>query len=220
MLKFPKNTWYPILKTEFEKPYFIKLNETISVEYNNFEICPQFDQIFRAFDVCSFESVKVVILGQDPYHDINQANGLAFSVNTGTKIPPSLRNIYKELKQSTGIDKGNNGDLNDWAKQGVLLLNTILTVRLHQAGSHTKYGWQLFTDAVIEKIDKNKNNVIFVLWGAPAQKKTSIINNPENKVLVSAHPSPLSVFRGFFGNNHFTEINNYFASKNISAIEW
>lgn len=213
-------SWKQVLNNEFEKDYFIKLTKFVKNEYATKTIYPPKSQIFSAFDYTSFDDVKVVIIGQDPYHGENQANGLSFSVGDGVKIPPSLRNIYKELKTDLGIEDSNSGNLEAWAKQGVLLLNATLTVEAANAGSHQNKGWEDFTDAVIKLLSEEKENLVFVLWGSYAQKKGKKINREKHFVIESAHPSPLSVYRGFWDSKPFSKTNEYLKSKNVQEIDW
>lgn len=213
-------SWKKELGSEFEKPYFKELIEFVKKEYAEHTVFPPGSQIFHAFDQCSFEETKVVILGQDPYHGPKQAHGLAFSVNDGIRKPPSLLNIFKEIKNETGKPIPESGNLERWAKQGVLLLNAILTVRASEAGSHQKKGWEKFTDAVIKTVADKKENVVFILWGAYAQKKAELIDTSKHLVLQSAHPSPFAADRGFFGNNHFIKTNEYLSSKRLPEIDW
>ncbi len=213
-------SWKVKLVAEFEKPYFQELTSFVKQEYLTQTIFPPGKEIFRAFDCCDFNSVKVVIIGQDPYHGPGQANGLCFSVRDGMRLPPSLLNIFKEIHKDLGKPIPSSGDLKRWAKQGVLLLNATLTVRTSAAGSHQNKGWETFTDAVIKKISDEKENVVFMLWGAYAQKKGEIINRSKHYVLMSAHPSPFSADRGFFGGKHFSKTNEYLKSKGLKEIEW
>lgn len=213
-------SWKQVLNNEFEKKYFIKLTEFVKNEYTTKTIYPPKSQIFSAFDYTSFDDVKVVIIGQDPYHGEGQANGLSFSVADGVKIPPSLRNIYKELKTDLGIIESTSGNLEAWAKQGVLLLNATLTVEAANAGSHQNKGWEDFTDAVIKLLSEEKENLVFVLWGSYAQKKGKKINREKHFVIESAHPSPLSVYRGFWDSKPFSKTNEYLKSKNVQEIDW
>lgn len=215
-----ESSWKVKLVEEFEKPYFQELTSFVKQEYLAQTIFPPGKEIFRAFDCCDFNSVKVVIIGQDPYHGPGQANGLCFSVRDGTRLPPSLLNIFKEIHKDLGKPIPSSGDLERWAKQGVLLLNATLTVRTSAAGSHQNKGWETFTDAVIKKISDEKENVVFMLWGAYAQKKGEIINRSKHYVLMSAHPSPFSADRGFFGGKHFSKTNEYLKSKGLKEIEW
>jgi uracil-DNA glycosylase len=212
--------WGELLKEEFMKPYFKQLSLFVNNEYDSQEVYPPRNAIFRAFDKCDIEDVKVVILGQDPYHGLGQANGLCFSVSTGVPNPPSLVNIFKEINNDIGISSLSNGNLESWANQGVLLLNSTLTVRANQAGSHQKEGWEDFTDAVIKKLSKHKGGLVYFLWGAYAQKKGSILDPTKNLILKSVHPSPLSAYKGFYGNKHFSKANNYLKNRGQRAIEW
>ena len=215
-----EQSWKERLATEFEKPYFSNLVDFVKSEYATQTVYPKGAQIFNAFDKTPFDKVKVVILGQDPYHGPGQAHGLCFSVNEGIALPPSLRNIYKEIQTDLGIAPPSSGNLERWAEQGVLLLNATLTVRAHQAGSHQNKGWEEFTDAVIHKIAEEKKQVVFILWGSYAQKKGGFINSSENLILKSPHPSPLSAHQGFFGNKHFSKTNEYLISTNQTPIQW
>jgi uracil-DNA glycosylase len=212
--------WKSRLNTEFEKEYFVRLTGFIRDEYRNARIYPPGSLIFNAFDVCPFGKVKAVILGQDPYHGPGQAHGLCFSVKDGVDFPPSLINIFKEIESDIGIPRPVSGDLTRWASQGVLLLNATLTVRAHQAGSHQKKGWEEFTDYVIRVLNSEKENIVFFLWGAYAQKKGESIDRSRHLVLESVHPSPLSASRGFFGNRHFSRCNDFLVSKGIEPIDW
>jgi len=212
--------WKSRLSQEFEKEYFVRLTGFIKDEYRNSRIYPPGSLIFNAFDVCPFGKVKAVIIGQDPYHGPGQAHGLCFSVKDGVDFPPSLINIFKEIESDIGIPRPVSGDLTRWAVQGVLLLNATLTVRAHQAGSHQKKGWEEFTDYVIRVLNSEKENVVFFLWGAYAQKKGESIDRSRHLVLESVHPSPLSASRGFFGNRHFSRCNEYLVSKGIEPIDW
>jgi len=214
-------SWKTVLSEEFEKPYFEHLIDFVKSEYK-FHVCyPKGSQIFNAFDHCHFDDVKVVIIGQDPYHGPNQANGLCFSVNDGIPFPPSLQNIFKEIETELKQPQPLTGNLERWADQGVLLLNATLTVRQGEAGSHQKRGWETFTDAVIQKVSNEKENVIFLLWGGFAQKKGTLIDSSKHLILNSGHPSPLSANRGFwFGNNHFLKANDYLKSLGKKEIVW
>ena len=212
--------WKSRLRTEFEKDYFIRLTDFIKEEYRKASIYPPGALIFNAFDICPFDTVKAVILGQDPYHGPGQAHGLCFSVRERIEFPPSLINIFKEIETDLGIPQPSSGDLTRWARQGVLLLNATLTVRAHQAGSHQKKGWEEFTDYVIKVLNNEKNNLVFFLWGAYAQKKGESIDRSRHLVLESVHPSPLSASRGFFGNRHFSRCNDYLITKGIEPIDW
>lgn len=213
-------TWKSKLQPEFEKEYFIKLSEFVKEEYRSNTIYPPGGLIFNAFNLCPFEKVKAVIIGQDPYHGPGQAHGLCFSVRQGVDFPPSLVNIFKEIAADTGIPRPADGDLGRWSAQGVLLLNATLTVRAHQAGSHQKKGWEQFTDSVITVLNKEKQNLVFFLWGAYAQKKGESIDRSKHLVLESVHPSPLSAMRGFFGNNHFSKCNAYLKEHGVETINW
>ncbi len=213
--------WKEQLKDEFDQPYFSKLVDFVREEYTTQTCYPKGTDIFAAFDHCSFDDVKVVVIGQDPYHGIGQANGLCFSVGDGIAMPPSLINIFKEIETDLGISFPSNGNLERWAKQGVLLLNATLTVRAHQAGSHQNKGWEKFTDMVIQSISNNKKNVVFLLWGGFAKKKGSKIDRSKHHVLTSGHPSPLSANRGYwFGNRHFSEANKYLLETGQTQINW
>lgn len=213
--------WRQQFQAEFEKPYFKDLINFVNTEYKN-EICfPCENHIFNAFNQCDFEDVKVVIIGQDPYHDVGQANGLAFSVNDGIKHPPSLVNIFKEIENDLGISYPKNGNLIRWANQGVLLLNATLTVRAHQAGSHQKKGWETFTDFVIKTISDKKEHVVFLLWGGFAKKKAKLIRSEKHYILMSGHPSPLSANRGYwFGNKHFSKTNFLLEQRFQTPVQW
>jgi uracil-DNA glycosylase len=213
-------TWKLKLTREFEKEYFLKLTEFVKGEYKSGTVYPPGGLIFNAFNLCPFHSVKAVIIGQDPYHGPDQAHGLCFSVREGIDFPPSLINIFKEIEMDLGIRRPASGNLERWARQGVLLLNATLTVRAHQAGSHQKKGWEEFTDSVINIINSEKENIVFFLWGAYAQKKGEAIDRSRHLVLESVHPSPLSASRGFFGNKHFSKCNEYLKLHNIDPINW
>jgi len=215
-----ESSWKNKLVNEFKKEYFIKLTSFVREEYSRYRVYPPGKDIFRAFDRCPFDQVKVVIIGQDPYHGPNQANGLCFSVNQGIAMPPSLINIFKEIKNDLGKEVPPNGALDRWADQGVLLLNATLTVRANMAGSHQNRGWEIFTDEVIRILAENRENLVFMLWGSYAQKKGEIIDNKDHYILKSVHPSPLSANRGFFGNQHFSKANAYLRSKGIREIDW
>ncbi|MBD5240662.1 MAG: uracil-DNA glycosylase [Barnesiella sp.] len=212
--------WAEQLKDEWDKEYFISLTDFVRAEYAKGQAFPPAGKIFAAFDSCPFDDVKVVILGQDPYHDIGQANGLCFSVNPGVAIPRSLVNIFKEISSDTGSPMPTNGDLSRWAKQGVFLLNSTLTVAPHRAGSHQGKGWEEFTDAVIRQLAEKKSGLVFILWGAYAAKKGEFIDRKRHLVLTSPHPSPLSASRGFFGNHHFTLTNDYLKKQGKEPIVW
>jgi len=213
-------SWKEKLADEFRKPYFEALAEFLRSEYKNQVVYPPGKEIFRAFDLTPFDKVKVVILGQDPYHGPKQANGLAFSVRDGITKPPSLINIFKEIKNEYDTPIPDSGNLERWAQQGVLLINSTLTVRARQAGSHQKKGWEEFTDAVIQKVSDERENIVFLLWGAYAQKKGAIIDESKHHVLKSAHPSPFAADRGFFGNEHFKKTNEYLQQQGKDEIEW
>ncbi|MEP2024342.1 MAG: uracil-DNA glycosylase [Reichenbachiella sp.] len=215
-----EKSWKSKLQEEFEAEYFKNLTLFVKSEYENYKIFPPARHIFSAFDLSSFDDTRVVILGQDPYHGEGQAHGLCFSVQEGTRMPPSLRNIFKELKDDLHVDLPAHGCLNHWAKQGVLLLNATLTVRAHQAGSHQNKGWEEFTDKVIKALSKEKENLVFLLWGAYAQRKGELIDKTRHCVLESPHPSPFAAHRGFFGNKHFSKTNAYLKSKGLKEIEW
>ncbi len=215
-----EDSWRQILKNEFDKDYFGKLTSFIREEYKSSIVYPSGKHIFAAFDHCSFSELKVVILGQDPYHGAGQAHGLCFSVQKGVKTPPSLVNVYKELARDLQMPIPSHGCLTSWAEQGVLLLNATLTVRANEAGSHQKKGWEEFTDAVIKSISDHKEGVVFLLWGNYAQSKAKLINANKHLVLKSVHPSPLSAHRGFIGCGHFSQANNYLTSLGKSSIEW
>lgn len=215
-----EDSWKQILSNEWNKDYFIKLTEFVRNEYSTGQVFPPGKEIFAAFDATPFEDVKVVIIGQDPYHDVNQANGLCFSVRDGIPFPPSLLNIFKEIQDDLGTPIPQSGDLSRWAKQGVLLLNSTLTVRAHSAGSHQNKGWEQFTDEVILQLAQQKENLVFILWGSYAIKKGAFINRMKHLVLTSPHPSPLSAYRGFFGNKHFSQANNYLIKHGKTPITW
>ncbi len=215
-----EQSWKELLKGEFEKDYFKTLANFVRQEYKTKTVYPPGKDIFKAFDLCPVDNVKVIIIGQDPYHGKGQAHGLCFSVKDGIKIPPSLRNIYKELNDDTGKQIPETGNIEHWAKQGVLMLNATLTVRAGQAGSHQGKGWETFTDTVIKKISEKKSNLVFILWGAYAQKKGKIINPEKHYILKSAHPSPFSAHNGFFGNKHFSKTNKFLKSKGFEEIKW
>lgn len=212
--------WYKILESEFNQKYFEDLVCFVKNAYRSGVVYPPAKYIFRAFDLCKFEDVKVVILGQDPYHGPNQANGLCFSVNDNVAIPPSLLNIFIEIKNDIGGTTLKNGNLENWAKQGVLLLNATLTVAAGKAGSHQNKGWERFTDHVIHSISINKSNVVFILWGNYAKSKEYLIDNNKHLVLTSAHPSPFSANKGFFGNKHFSKANHFLQKNNMNTITW
>lgn len=215
-----EKSWQEVLQVEFDKPYFESLVSFVKQEYASNTIFPSAGQIFNAFNTCPFNNVKVVILGQDPYHGPGQAHGLCFSVNDGIQFPPSLQNIFKEITSDLGIPAPKTGNLTRWAEQGVLLLNATLTVRASQAGSHQGKGWEEFTDAVIKTISEKAENVVFILWGSYAIKKKSLIDTSKHCILTAPHPSPLSSYRGFFGCKHFSQTNTYLTSKGKTPIEW
>ena len=213
-------SWKNLLADEFEKPYFAQLVSFVHSEYATHRIFPRGSNIFRAFDKCPFDKLKVVIIGQDPYHGEGQANGLCFSVNPGVPFPPSLQNIFQEVSNDTGALIPADGDLDRWAEQGVLLLNSVLTVRAHQAASHAGHGWEQFTDAVVQAIDRNKQNIVYMLWGSYAQRKGAIADPARNCILKAVHPSPLSAYRGFIGCRHFSLANQYLVAHGIEPIVW
>ena len=215
-----EESWKRQLQTEFEKDYFVRLTDFVRNEYKATQIFPPGRLIFNAFNLCPFDKAKVVIIGQDPYHGPGQAHGLCFSVNDGIPFPPSLKNIFKEIQEDLGIPVPESGDLTRWANQGVLLLNATLTVRAHQAGSHQRKGWEEFTDAAIRALAEQREHLVFILWGAYAQKKGAFIDRNKHLVLASAHPSPLSAYNGFFGNKHFSRANEYLVSHGKEPICW
>ena len=215
-----ESSWKALLQDEFDKEYFTKLTDFVRNEYRLKSIFPPASLIFNAFDQCPFDNVKVIILGQDPYHGDSQAHGLCFSVNDGIAFPPSLLNIFKEINRDLGLQLPVSGNLIRWANQGVLLLNATLTVEAHVAGSHQGHGWETFTDAVIQKIAANKEHLVFMLWGSYAQKKAEFIDAKRHLILKSVHPSPLSAYRGFIGNNHFSLANKYLIDNGLKAINW
>lgn len=215
-----EESWKRVLNSEFEKEYFKTLRDFIHSEYRNKTIYPPAKQIFNAFDSCPFESVKVVILGQDPYHEPSQAHGLSFSVLPPCPPPPSLVNVYKEIRSDVGTLVSANGDLTDWSRQGVLLLNATLTVEAHKAGSHQNKGWETFTDSAIKALAENREHLVFMLWGSYAQRKGAFIDRSRHLVLQAPHPSPLSAYRGFFGCKHFSSANAYLISQGLSPIVW
>ena len=214
------NDWLEPLKGEFAKPYYKALYEKINSEYSKFAVYPPAGDVFNAFHFTPLEKVKVVILGQDPYHEPGQAHGLCFSVKPGIKTPPSLVNIYKELADDCGCYIPNNGYLTKWAEQGILMLNTVLTVRAHEANSHKNIGWEEFTDAAIRVLNEIDRPIVYLLWGSPAQKKAQMLNNPKHLVLTAPHPSPLSAHRGFFGCKHFSMTNEFLVKNNMEPIDW
>ncbi|MBR5420856.1 MAG: uracil-DNA glycosylase [Lachnospiraceae bacterium] len=212
--------WAEALAPEFRKPYYRRLVDTVRKEYTEHKVYPPSGEIFTAMHLTPLDKVKLVILGQDPYHEEGQAQGMCFSVPEGVKIPPSLVNIYQELHDDLGCDIPSHGNLTHWAEQGVLLLNTVLTVRAHQAFSHRGIGWEQFTDAIIELLNKEDRPIVFLLWGSPAQKKAEMLNNPAHLILKAPHPSPLSAYRGFFGCRHFSRANEYLRSHGVDPIDW
>ena len=212
-------SWKEVLQPEFDKPYFEQLTSFVRSEYARTVIYPPAGQIFNAFDHCPFDKVKVGIIGQDPYHEPGQAHGLCFSVQDGTPLPPSLKNIYKELESDRGV-KRESGCLTDWAKQGVLLLNAVLTVRAHQAASHAGKGWEIFTDRVIELLNDREKPCVFILWGNNAKAKQSLITNPDHLILTGAHPSPLGAYKGFFGGRYFSRANRFLEAIGDEPIDW
>ena len=214
------NTWDGLLYSEFQKEYYIKLREFLKNEYSTQTIYPEMGNIFNALKYTPYEDVKAVILGQDPYHGPNQAHGLCFSVQKGVKAPPSLQNMFKELNSDLGIPIPSSGELTSWAKQGVLLLNTVLTVRAGQANSHKGMGWEIFTDRIIELLNMREKPIIFLLWGGPAKTKTKLITNPNHHILSTVHPSPLSAYNGFFGCKHFSKVNEILRSMGEKEIDW
>ena len=213
-------SWHEVLKDEFEKPYFEHLIQFVKEEVAKTPVYPEGKNIFRAFELCPFDSAKVVILGQDPYHGKGQANGLCFSVNDDVALPPSLQNIYKEIADDLKVEIPGKGNLDNWARQGVLLLNATLTVRANQAGSHQKKGWEQFTDSVVQAISCRKDHIVFILWGRYAQEKGKVIDRSKHLVLSSAHPSPFSAYSGFFGCKHFSKTNEYLSLQGVKPIEW
>ncbi|MBO1308372.1 uracil-DNA glycosylase [Enterococcus sp. 669A] len=220
MKKIIDNSWQEVLQDEFQKPYYLELREFLKQEYTTQKIHPDMYHIFEALELTPYEKVKVVILGQDPYHGVNQAHGLSFSVQPGVAIPPSLRNIYKEMQSDLGIPPVAHGNLVSWAKQGVLLLNTVLTVREGQAYSHRGKGWEQLTDAVIEKLNQREEPIVFILWGKPAQAKSTMIDTSRHAIIKSVHPSPLSASRGFFGSKPFSQTNELLTNWGETPINW
>ncbi len=219
MVQF-NNSWDILLKDEFQKPYYLNLRKFLVQEYRTQTIYPHMDNIFNALKYTDYKDVKVVILGQDPYHQPNQAHGLCFSVQKGVNPPPSLQNMYKEIHAEYGYQIPQHGELTYWAKQGVLMMNTVLTVRESQPNSHKGMGWEIFTDNVISLLNMRPEPMVFLLWGANARAKTKLITNPNHLVLQSAHPSPLSAYNGFFGNGHFKKANEFLKSKGMTEIDW
>lgn len=220
MKKILDNDWQNLLEEEFKKEYYQNLRNFLTSEYRNKTIYPHMNNIFNALKFTAYKDVKVVILGQDPYHGPNQSHGLAFSVNKGVKVPPSLVNIYKELHEDLGCYIPNNGYLESWAKQGVLLLNTVLTVRAHEANSHKNMGWEQFTDKIISLLNDREDPIVFILWGNPSISKKKLISNNKHFIITSPHPSPLSAFRGFFGSRPFSKTNDFLKSINKAPINW
>lgn len=219
-MDFLKNDWQELLKDEFQKDYYKNLRELLINEYKNYQIYPKASDIFNAFNYTSYKDLKVLILGQDPYHNPNQAHGLAFSVNKGIKVPPSLVNIYNELHDDLGIGPFKDGYLKSWTQEGIMLLNTTLTVRKNAPMSHSKIGWEIFTDRVIEIIDEKKEPVVFILWGAHARSKKKLIKNKNHLVIEGPHPSPLSAHRGFFGSKPFSRANKFLMERGIDLPSW
>ena len=215
-----EESWREKLQSEFDAPYFAQLTDFVRHEYATTRVYPPGSQMFAAFDACPFDKVKVVILGQDPYHEPGQAHGLCFSVNDGVPFPPSLQNIFKEIHDDIGTPVPMSGDLSRWAHQGVLLLNATLTVRAHQAGSHQNKGWEQFTDAVIRLLSEERENLVFMLWGSYAREKAPLIDARKHLILTAAHPSPRSADKGFFGCRHFSRANAYLRENGLSEIEW
>ena len=214
------NDWLPAVNAEFKKPYYAELYKFVKEEYSKVAVYPPSDEIFSALHLTPLSKVKVVIIGQDPYHNVGQAHGLCFSVRPEVEIPPSLVNIYKELQSDLGCKIPNNGYLVKWAEQGVLLLNTVLTVRAHQANSHQGKGWERFTDAIIRAVNAEDRPIAYLLWGRPAQSKMSMLDNPKHKVFTAPHPSPLSAHRGFFGCKHFSQANAFLEENGVEPIDW
>ena len=219
MVKFG-NDWDNLISYQFDAPYYLKLREFLKNEYATHTIYPSMYDIFNALKLTSYASVKVVIVGQDPYHEVGQAHGLAFSVQDGIALPPSLQNIYKEIENEFGIKMSKNGNLTSWAKQGVLLLNNVLTVRAGLANSHRNQGWEIFTDEVVRLLNVRKEPVVFVFWGNNAKSKLPLVTNPKHLILTAAHPSPLSAYNGFFGCNHFKKINEFLVNNGENPIDW
>ncbi len=215
-----KNDWQEILQDEFEKDYYKDLRKLLIEEYKHYEIFPRAENIFNAFHYTAYKDLKVLILGQDPYHNVGQAHGLAFSVKNGVKIPPSLQNIYKELNSDLGITIANTGYLKSWADEGIMLLNTTLTVRAHQPMSHAKIGWEIFTNAVIEKISEKKEPVVYILWGNHAKARKKFINNKNHLIIEGVHPSPLSANKGFFGSKPFSRANEFLRERGVTPPSW
>ena len=214
------NDWDNVLEGEFEKDYYKKLEEFLEAEYREHNVYPPKENLFNALKFSSYEDTKVVILGQDPYHEPNQAHGLCFSVNKGVKVPPSLVNIYKEIQSDLGLIPPNHGCLEDWARQGVLLLNTVLTVRRGEANSHKGKGWEIFTDRIVKLLNEREKPMVFILWGANAKSKKALITNKEHMIITGVHPSPLSAFNGFFGGGYFSKANRFLEVTGQSPINW
>lgn len=214
------NDWLQAVGEEFRKPYYKELYQFVKQEYSEYVIYPESEDIFNALHLTPLKDVKVVIIGQDPYHNVGQAHGLCFSVKPDVDIPPSLVNIYKELHDDLGYYVPDNGFLEKWAKQGVLLLNTVLTVRAHKAASHQGKGWEIFTDAIIEAVNMEDRPIVFILWGRPAQAKKKMLNNPKHLILEAPHPSPLSAYRGFFGSKPFSQTNTFLKENGVEPIDW
>lgn len=220
-MKNMKSSWLEVLTDEFNKDYYKKLMHFVNEEYDKGVVYPLKENIYKAFELTDLNDVKVVILGQDPYHNVNQAHGLSFSVLPSQPVlPPSLKNIFKEIHDDIGCYIPNNGYLEKWAKEGVLLLNTVLTVREHEANSHKDKGWEVFTDSIIEILNKQDRPIVYMLWGGPAQKKEKMLNNPKHLILKAPHPSPLSAYRGFFGCKHFSKANDFLCKNGIKPIDW
>ncbi len=217
---FIMKTFREIIEQESKQEYYRRLHSFVDEQYASHTVFPPYKMIFHAFNFCDYEDIKVVVIGQDPYHELHQANGLAFSVNKGVIIPPSLRNIYKEAHDDVGIDIPSHGDLSDWARQGVLLLNTVLTVQEGLANSHKMQGWEIFTDHIIEAMNQRDKPLVFILWGRQAQNKEEMIDTTKHFVVKSAHPSPLSASRGFFGSRPFSKTNAFLESRGIAPIDW
>lgn len=222
MIKLQKidSQWQEALKEEFQKDYYHELMAKVSEAYENNQVFPPANEVFNALNLTPLSQVKAVIIGQDPYHDVGQAHGLCFSVKPGVKVPPSLVNIYKELHDDLGCTIPKDGYLVKWATQGVLMLNTVLTVNAHEPNSHKGYGWEKFTDAIISKVNEEDRPIVFLLWGASAQKKKKLLNNPKHLILEAPHPSPLSVYRGFWGCKHFSKTNEFLVNNGIEPIDW
>lgn len=219
-MKFFNNSWDQVLEDEFEKPYFKELMKKVDEEYDKYKVYPPREKVFSSLKLCDYNDVKVVLLGQDPYHGPGQAHGLCFSVMPGVDVPPSLKNIFKEMQADVHTTIPNHGCLVSWAKQGVLLLNTVLTVREGLPNSHAKFGWQTFTDEIIRKVNEKKDPVVFILWGANAKVKIPLITNKNHLILYAAHPSPLSAYNGFFGCKHFSKTNEFLKEHGRKEIDW